>query len=126
MRIERREQDGLGAHDTKVGTTKRLGHNVLRLRRAAIVTSQLAAIDDVRVQWISSEVTVFFGRDRMPFAKRDLPVVATARNANRSAFLLTATKPVRKSVVRAHVIDLRGRLVVPTAPALPSIHRNTP
>src|SRR5205085_4918236 len=40
----------------------------------------------------------------------------------RAAFLLPAVNPIRKRVVRAYVIELRGRLVIPRAPRLATVH----
>ena len=53
---------------------------------APIVTRELAAIDDVRIERIRNDVTIFFSADRMPFAESYLAVVAAAGDAqpNRS------------------------------------------
>ena len=59
-RIQRRENDRLCSDDAKVSTAKRLRHDVLRLRCSSIVTRQLTAIDDVRIERIRNDVTVFF------------------------------------------------------------------
>src|SRR5262245_20454635 len=58
----------------------------------------------------------------MPFSKRNLAVVASARDAGRTALLLAAAQSVGKSIVGADVIELRGRLVVPTAPGLSTVN----
>src|SRR5205823_9550785 len=60
--------------------------------------------------------------DGMPFTKRDHPVIAAARYARRTAFLLAAADAVRERVVGVHVIHLRRRLVVPGAPGLSTVH----
>src|SRR6266852_9195094 len=52
----------------------------------------------------------------MPLAKCDFAVVAAAHRTNGPAFLLSAVNPIRKAIVRGHVIELRGRLVIPSAP----------
>src|SRR4026207_23549 len=57
----------------------------------------------------------------MPFAERDHPVVAAARDAGRSALLLPAAHAIRKRIVRVDVIHLRRRLVVPGAPRLAAV-----
>src|SRR6476660_8849295 len=57
----------------------------------------------------------------MPFAESDLAVVAATRNAGGAALLLAAAQTIGKRVVGVHVIHLRGRLVVPTAPGLAAI-----
>src|SRR5437764_15248989 len=51
--------------------------------------------------------------------------MATAARSRRSpAVLLRAINPVGKPVVRSHVIELSGGLVVPTAPSLATIARD--
>ena len=60
----------------------------------------------------------------MPIAKRDRAVRSAARDPDRAAFLLPAVKAIGKRVVRAHVIKLRGRLVIPRAPARAAVHRD--
>src|SRR4029077_5932473 len=51
-----------------------------------------------------------------PVAEGDLPVVAAAGDAGGAAFLLAAVDPVGRLIVGADVVELRGGLVVPTAP----------
>src|SRR5439155_7588009 len=65
---------------------------------------------------------IFLGRDRLPIAERDFAFIAAAFDSDRTAFLLSAVKPVRKRVVGANVIQLRSWLVIPRAPTLASIH----
>src|SRR5207245_466023 len=79
---------------------------------------------NVWIERIGSDVTIFLRRNRSPVAERDLAFAAATFDSDRTAFLLTAVKPIRKRVVRANVIQLRGRLVVPRAPALAAIHGN--
>src|ERR1700720_2883377 len=57
----------------------------------------------------------------MPLAKRHFTVIATTGNPGRPALLLAAINPIRKLVVRDHVIELCGRLVVPGAPSLAAV-----
>ncbi len=113
-RIDRRKQEGCRPKHAEVVTVRR--HHVLGLAGPPIVPRQPAAINDVRIGWVRRDVAVLVGRDRMPVAHRDLPVVSAARHAGRPAFLLAAADPVRKRVVRAHVVELRRRLVVPGTP----------
>src|SRR4029077_10618032 len=61
---------------------------------------------------------------RRPLAHGDLSGRPAAPDARRSAFLLSAADAVRKRVVRAHVVELRRRLVVPGAPRLAAVHRD--
>ena len=74
------------------------------------------------MQRVGRDVAVLLGADRVPFAERDLPVVAPTRNARRPALLLAAVHPVRETVVGADVIELRRGLVVPGAPRLTAVH----
>ena len=60
----------------------------------------------------------------MPIAKVNRAVIAAARDPDRSALLLPAIKPIRKSVIGADVVELRGRLVIPRAPGLAAIVGN--
>src|ERR1039457_6764465 len=61
-------------------------------------------------------VVVFLGADGMPLAERDLAIVTAAGHGGGSALLLSAVDPVGRLVVGDDVIELRGGLVVPTAP----------
>ena len=58
----------------------------------------------------------------MPIAERDLAVVAAAGDAGRPAILLPATEPIWERVIGCNVVHGRGRLVVPRAPGLATIH----
>src|SRR5581483_12415612 len=61
------------------------------------------------------------GADRVPVAGGDLAVVAAAGDPGRPALLLAAVDPVREPVVGDDVVELRRRLVVPTAPGLAAV-----
>ena len=52
----------------------------------------------------------------MPVAESNLSIIAAATDADRAALLLAATETIRKRIVGCDVIELRRRLVVPTAP----------
>src|SRR5260221_3429164 len=121
MRIDRREDHRLSANHPKISAAKRLWHDVLGLPRPAIVTRELPAIDDIRVQRVGRDVTIFFGCYRMPFAESDLAVVAPAGDTGGPAFLLTAAETIWKSVVGVDMIKLCRRLVVPTTPGLTAV-----
>ena len=88
---------------------------------APIVAREFPAVDDVGIERIGRDVAVFLRGHGMPIAKSDRAVVAAAGDAHGAAFLLAAVKTIRKRVVRTDVIELRGRLVIPRAPALPAI-----
>src|SRR4029077_2672130 len=124
MRIEWRKDNRLGPQHPEIFRLHRHRKNVLRLTGAPIESRQFTADDDVWIEWIGNDITIFLRRNRSPVAERNLAFVAATFDADRTAFLLTAVKPIRKRVVRAHVIQLRGRLVIPRAPALSAIHRD--
>ena len=73
------------------------------------------------MQGIGRDVAVLFGAHRVPLAERDLPVVTAARHTGGARFLLPAVHPVGEAVVGGHVIELRGRLIVPGAPGLAAV-----
>src|SRR5438270_7804425 len=60
----------------------------------------------------------------MPVAEGNLAEIAATGNACRAALLLSPVDPVREAIIRNHVIELRGGLVVPRAPSLPAVHTN--
>src|SRR4029077_19597116 len=122
IRIERRKNNRLGPYHTEIFRLYRHRKNVLCLASAPIESRQFPADDEVGIERIGNNVTILLGRDRSPVAERNRAIVATAFDSDRTAFLLTAVKPVRKRVVRAHMIQLRRRLVVPRPPALAAIH----
>src|SRR6516162_9114981 len=109
FRIFRRKNYWLGAQHSKILRLHRHRQNVLRLPRTPIESRKFAPDDDVVVERIGDDVTVFLGRDRLPIAESDLALVAAAFDSDRTAFLLPAVKPIRKSIVCADVIQLRGR-----------------
>ena len=120
--IDRREQHWLRANDAIVAAAQRLRSDLLCFASAPVVSRDLAAVDDVGVERIGRDVAVLLDANRMPFAEGDLPVVATTRYARRPALLLSTAHAIGIRVVRAHVIELRGRLVVPRAPRLAAVH----
>src|SRR4029450_7621922 len=71
-----------------------------------------------------SDIAVSVDPDGKPVADRNRAVIAAARNARRAALLLPAADAGRKGVVGGHVIELRGRLVVPGAPGLTAVQRD--
>src|SRR5262249_56189692 len=95
-----------------------------RVPGTRIQSRQVAADDDGRTKRICNDVTISLRRDRSPVAERNFAVIATTFDPDRPAFLLAAVKPVRKRVVRADVIQLCRRLVVPRAPTLSAVHGN--
>ena len=83
-----------------------------------------AAVDDVGIERVWGDEAVFIDADGKPVAIRDRAVVAAARHAHRAVLLLAAADAVGKRVVRRHVVELAGRLVVPGAPGLAAVQRD--
>ena len=121
-RIDGREQHGRGANGAKIPGVYRLRRHVLHLPCAPVIARELAAVHKIRIQRIGCNVAVFFGSHRMPIAEGDRAVVAAASDARRTTLLLPATNTIREGVVGGGMIHLRGGLVVPGAPGLPSVH----
>ena len=113
MRIDRRKDNWLGAHHPEILRLHRHRQDCLGLTGSPIESGQFAADDDVRIERIGDNITVFLRRDWVPVAKCDFAVVAATCDSNRTALLLATIKTIRKRVVRAHVIQLRSRLIVP-------------
>ncbi len=123
VRIHRREEDRLRAHHPEIiaAATQRRRY-VLRLPRAPVEARHLAAINDVRIERVGSDVAVFLDTHRIPLSVRDLAVRSAAPDAHRPALLLAAAHPVREAVVGGDVVELCRRLIVPGTPRLPAVH----
>src|ERR1700720_3314187 len=98
MRILRRKNYRLGPQSPEILGWHRHRKYVLSLPGPAIEPRQFAANDNVRIERIGDDVTVFLGRDRLPIAKRDLASVAATFDSHRTAFLLSAVKPIGERV----------------------------
>ncbi len=81
-----------------------------------------AGINDVGIRGIRRDVTEFKSADGEPIAEADLTVIAAIRHRDGAAVLLRGVRIVGKLVVRDHVVELAGRLVVPTAPRFAAVH----
>src|SRR5215472_3313699 len=103
-----------------------VGRNDLGLASAAIVAEELAisasAVDGVGISGIRSNVAAFAGASGMPIAEGDGAVITAAQDVNAAAVLLRAVHVVGKFIVNGDVIELRGWLVVPAAPAAAAVH----
>src|SRR5689334_16258980 len=99
MRIDWREDHRRGAQETILARAYRFGRNVLHLACSLVKAGNLPAVDDVWIQRIRRDVTIFFDPNRPPIAERDRSVIAATGSSRRSAFLLRAIDPVRKFVV---------------------------
>src|ERR1039457_368664 len=73
---------------------------------------------------VGCNVVVFLGADGMPFAERDLAIVAATGDGGGSALLLSAVDPIGRLAVGDDVIELGGGLVVPTAPGSAVVDAN--
>src|SRR6266851_6469318 len=96
--------------------------NVRDFAEFLIGARELRAIENVGVQRIDGDVAIFKDADRMPLAKCNFAVVAVANRTRGAAFLLRAVHPIRIAIIRGHVIELGGRLVVPGTPGCTAIH----
>src|SRR5262249_17317539 len=81
-------------------------------------------INQVWVEGIRGDVAVLLNAYGMPVPTHDLAVTAPAGHRGRTALLLAPINPVRELVVGDDMVELRGRLVVPCAPGLASVHRD--
>src|SRR6266704_4717914 len=103
---------------------KRRRH-LLELLVAEILPRDEAAERHARIQRVRRDVAIFVARVyRPPIMKIQRTVPAAAWRCHRIAILLRAIYPVRKLVVRHHVIELRRWLVEPRAPGLPAVARH--
>ncbi len=83
---------------------------------SAVEFRAVAAVDDVGIERIGRDVVVLFGADGVPIAEGDGAIVAAAGDGDGAALLLSAVDPIGRLVIGDDVIELRGGLVVPTAP----------
>ncbi len=121
-RVDRREQDGLGADRSPVGRAGNAGADRLDLAGATVPARDApAAVDDVGVERVGRGVAVFVDADGPPLAEGDPAVVAPARDAGRAALLLAAVEAIGEGVVGRDMVELGGRLVVPRAPGLAAV-----
>ena len=83
-----------------------------------------AADDDGGVARLHRDVAALAAARLHPVGRGDRAAVGLARQADRPVVLLRAVDPVRLLVVRAHVVELRGRLVVDGRPRLRAVERH--
>src|SRR5216684_1404161 len=94
------------------------------LVRAQHAAEPSPGVDEIMVHGIGSDVGKLPASGRRPFAHGDLAKVAAAGHRRGAAILLRGEDVVGKSVVRAHVVELSRRLVVPGTPGRAAIHAN--
>src|SRR6266851_6720722 len=98
---------------------------VLHFFVTEILPRDRAAKYHARIQRVRGDVTIFATRvDRPPIMKIQRKVTAAAWSGNRVTVLLRAINPIRKLVVRNHVIELRRWLVEPGTPRFTSVARH--
>src|SRR6185312_6827074 len=121
------KQDRHRANRAVIGIAGGHWSDVGDLPRVAVVARDAAAgtaVNQVRVQRIDRGATVFLDADRMPIVRGQLAIVTARRHARGTAVLLAAANPVRPGVVDADLVHRGGRLVVPGAPGLATVHRD--
>src|SRR6267142_1282814 len=100
---------------------KRRRH-LLHLLVVKILTRDKPSILHSRIQRVRRDVSILISRlHRPPIMKIQRTIPAPARRRRRTAVLLRSVHPVRKTMVRNHVIKLSGRLVVPRTPRLAAV-----
>ena len=80
--------------------------------------------DDGRIAGLHREVAALAAARLEPVDRGDGAAVGLARQTDGPVVLLRAVHAVRALVVGAHVVELRGRLVVDRRPRLPAVERH--
>src|SRR5437763_16710596 len=75
-----------------------------------------ARVHDPRVAGIRCDVADLESANRIPVAKTDLAVIATAREGDGAAVLLRRVQTIRECVVNRDVVELSRRLSLQEAP----------
>src|SRR5580704_8968393 len=89
---------------------------------AACATTAAHAVQNISVLRIGKHGVAFAREtDGLPVSKREHALARPGGDADAAAILLRAVEPVRESIVRGDVINLRRRLVVPCAPGFSAI-----
>src|SRR6266702_5995559 len=121
-RLERRKNNRQRARVTIFAAANRFRRNLRVLADILLRAREPVAIKNVGIERIDGDVSVLENPDQMPIAKSYFAVIAAALRRHGAALLLRAVNPVRKTIVRGDVIELRGWLIVPTAPRRAAIH----
>src|ERR1700722_1405556 len=117
--IDRRKNKRLRAFGAEFSGVLHDGRNFPDLPGDPIVSGDVGAsraINNIWIHGIRNGISVLDGADRMPIAKSNFAIVASAGNADGAAILLSATHAIRESVIGNDVINLRGGLVIPGTP----------
>src|SRR6266478_5005185 len=132
----RRKHNGLRPLKTVLHIRSRPSDGIYRPRiyrlcfaSAVIVAGDFAAIrtsvDDFRIGRIGRDVTALAAANIVPIGTIDGAVRAGTGNANCRVVLLRTVDVIGESIVRSHVVKLRGRLIVNAGPALRAIGRDS-
>ena len=98
---------------------------LLYLFVSEILSRHSAAEHHASIQRVRRDVAIFVaGIHRPPIMRVQRTVPAAARSGRRTAVLLRTVHPVRKLVIRHHVIELPRWLVVPRTPRFTPIARH--
>src|SRR6266568_2073843 len=122
VRLERRKNNRQRARVTIFAAANRLRRNLRVLTDVLLRSREPVAIKNVRIERIDGDVSILENPDQMPIAKSNFAVIAAALRRHGAALLLRAVNPVRKAIVGGDVIELRGWLIVPTAPRRAAVH----
>src|SRR5713226_8407308 len=96
----------------------------LHLFVTEILPRDRAAKDHARIQRVRRDITIFAARVYWPpIMEIQRAVTAAAWRGYRIAVLLRAVHPVRKLVIRHHMIELPSGLVEPGTPSLTAVAR---
>ena len=107
MQIERRKNHG-SVRNIRKSSVCTVPEECSRLTGATSNRVSLPPMMMSGIERIRNDVAIFLRLNRSPVAKRNCAVVAAAFNTDRTASCLTAVKPIRKRVVGADMIQLRG------------------
>src|SRR5215470_16304807 len=120
--IERRKDDRQRTIVAVLAGADGFGSDVSVFIERLIRASDTAAVKDIRIARVYGDVAVFLDAGHAPFPKGNFAQIAAALGGRGAAFLLRAVNPIGKTIVSSDMIKLRGRLVVPTAPGLATVH----
>src|ERR1700682_1828871 len=81
----------------------------------------IAGVDDVGIGRIRSDVSGFTSTHGIPVGLVDSAGIASAGDCDGGVVLLRAVDIIRKAVIRDHVIELRGGLIVRLGPVFAAV-----
>ena len=124
VRIDWRKNQRQRPRASVLARMRQRRRHFLRLFVTEILPCDRAAEHHARTQRVRRDVTIFAARVYWPpIMEIQRAVTAAAWCGYRIAVLLRSVHPVRKLIIRHHVIELRGWLVEPGAPRLTAVAR---